>query len=454
MKFLKALCFVCLLFTFKGLMAQEASDTSSIEEKDKKKQIPLSYNTGIGLYNYRGDVGSIKGMGTTENFQLSFRGGLEYKVLSSFGIGLNVEYGSLVKNEKNGGDNDNFYTTLISGGLLGNIHFANGYILAEKHPIDPFIALGINFLSFNPKSDLTDNNGADYYYWNDGTVRDKPNGSPASNILVRDYNYETEIDPKGESKTGLSYLVGAGFNFYINSYLQAQLMQTVAFVNTDFLDGYIGGESNDIYMNSSFSLIFTPSGYTKGDKSSKEFDEIDFESLLKADSDADGVLDIDDKCNETDEGINVDRHGCPKDSDGDGIPDYMDDEIKTKEEIAKIDSNGVGISDSLVAESALDSNNFTLRQELCQYYPSMCQGDETDADYQISNTGKADKKLITAKVTPSKRPIEEIKQLCDINGDGTISSKEIYQSIDNYFDGKVDLRLGDIHKLIDHYFDD
>ena len=41
----------------------------------------------------------------------------------------------------------------------------------------------------------------------------------------------------------------------------------------------------------------------------------------------------------------------------------------------------------------------------------------------------------------------------DLNGDGEINSKEIYQSIDNYFDGKLDLRLGDLHKLIDYYFD-
>jgi hypothetical protein len=454
MKFLKLLFFVFILFGFKSLSAQKYSDTTTLEDKEQKKHFPINYNAGIGLFNYRGDVGSIKGLGTTENFQPSFRAGIEYKVFSAFGIGLNAEYGSLVKNEKNGGDNDNFFTTLMAGGLIGNIHFANGYTLAEKYPIDPFISFGVNFLSFNPKSDLSDENGSPYYYWSDGTIKDTPNGSSDGNNLVRDYQYETEIDPKGESKTALSYLFGAGFNFYISSYLQAQLMQSVSFVNTDFLDGHVGGNANDVYMNSSFSLIFTPSGFVSKNKNSKEFDEIDFESLLKADTDADGVLDIDDKCNDTDEGIKVDRHGCPKDSDGDGIPDYLDDEIKTKDEIAKIDSNGVGISDSLVAKDALDTTNFTLRQELCQYYPSMCQGDETDVDYQIYNTGKADKKLINVKVTPSKRPIEEIKRIADINGDGSISSKEIYQTIDDYFDGKIDLKLGDIHKLIDHYFDD
>lgn len=457
MKFLHIIFLVCLLFGIKKGIAQESTDTSNVEDKAPKKHIPLTYNMGIGLYNYRGDVGLIKNLGTTENFQTSLRGGLEYKIKSVLGLGINVGYGSLVKNEKNGGDNDNFYTTILSGGISGNFHFANGYMLAEKYPIDPFLSFGVNYLSFDPKTDLLDENGATYYYWTDGTIRDEAQstGNPLTTpTLQRDYDYETTIAvPNGEQKTALGYVVGAGFNFHITSYLQAQLMQTVSFTNTDFLDGHIGGEANDVYTNSSISLIFNPSGYVSKEESSNQFDDIDFVSLLKADSDADGVLDIDDKCNDTEEGIEVDRHGCPKDSDEDGIPDYMDDEIKTKKEVAKIDSNGVGIPDSLVAEAALDTTNFTLRQELCQYYPSMCQGDETDAEYQIINSGKADRKLINSKVTPSKRPIEEIKKICDLNGDGEINSKEIYQSIDNYFDGKLDLRLGDLHKLIDYYFD-
>ena len=95
----------------------------------------------------------------------------------------------------------------------------------------------------------------------------------------------------------------------------------------------------------------------------------------------------------------------------------------------------------------------TLRDELCQFYPSMCQGEESDIEFQLLNAGKADKSLITSRVEPSKKSIEEIKKLCDINGNGRITSKEIYESIDNYFDGKIDLALGDIHKLIDYFFE-
>ena len=156
MKFLHIIFLVCLLFGIKKGIAQESTDTSNVEDKAPKKHIPLTYNMGIGLYNYRGDVGLIKNLGTTENFQTSLRGGLEYKIKSVLGLGINVGYGSLVKNEKNGGDNDNFYTTILSGGISGNFHFANGYMLAEKYPIDPFLSFGVNYLSFDPKTDLLD----------------------------------------------------------------------------------------------------------------------------------------------------------------------------------------------------------------------------------------------------------------------------------------------------------
>ena len=42
------------------------------------------------------------------------------------------------------------------------------------------------------------------------------------------------------------------------------------------------------------------------------------------DTDKDGVSDLYDKCNDTPEGIEVDKNGCPKDSDGDGVPEYME----------------------------------------------------------------------------------------------------------------------------------
>lgn len=69
------------------------------------------------------------------------------------------------------------------------------------------------------------------------------------------------------------------------------------------------------------------------------------------DTDKDGVSDLNDKCNDTPEGIEVDKNGCPKDSDGDGVPDYMDqchDSLTGKKVDAKgcpLDSDGDGVPD-------------------------------------------------------------------------------------------------------------
>lgn len=450
MKLIKLTFLICTLLGVTSVNAQESADSTDTQSETKK--VPLTYNLGAGLFSYRGDVGFIKDLGTTENLQPAFNAGAEYKLHSSFGLGINLGYGSLVKNEKNGKTNRNFKTNLITAGVQATFHFANGFILAEDYPIDPFISLGFDVLSFNPKTDIVDADGNSYFYWQDGSIRDvAQNSIQSSTHLTRDYDYETDIEIDGESNIAFGFPVAAGFNFLITPYLKTQLKQSVSFTSTDFLDGHLGG-ANDMFMYSSVSFIFNPAGLTAKGEKSKEYDEIDFVALLKADSDADGVIDIDDRCNSTEEGIEVDRHGCPIDKDNDGIPDHLDKEVDTKDEIAKIDSNGIGVADSLVAKEALDTV-VTLREELCLYYPSMCQGDESDIEFQILNSGKADKALLSSRVEPSKKPIEEINKVCDINGDGKVTSKEIYESIDNYFDGKVDLELGDIHKLIDFYFE-
>jgi outer membrane protein OmpA-like peptidoglycan-associated protein len=42
------------------------------------------------------------------------------------------------------------------------------------------------------------------------------------------------------------------------------------------------------------------------------------------DTDGDGVPDALDKCPDTPKGVQVDANGCPLDRDGDGVPDYLD----------------------------------------------------------------------------------------------------------------------------------
>ncbi len=69
------------------------------------------------------------------------------------------------------------------------------------------------------------------------------------------------------------------------------------------------------------------------------------------DSDGDGVPDHLDQCPGTPRGVEVDMHGCPLDSDGDGVPDYLDQcpdtpvGIEVDEVGCPLDSDGDGVPD-------------------------------------------------------------------------------------------------------------
>lgn len=71
------------------------------------------------------------------------------------------------------------------------------------------------------------------------------------------------------------------------------------------------------------------------------------------DSDGDGVPDELDQCPDTPAGVAVDSRGCPIDSDGDGVPDYLDRCPGTPAGVAvdatgcSLDSDGDGVPDGL-----------------------------------------------------------------------------------------------------------
>ncbi len=63
------------------------------------------------------------------------------------------------------------------------------------------------------------------------------------------------------------------------------------------------------------------------------------QALLWPDSDGDGVPDHLDQCPDTQRGVAVDEVGCPLDSDGDGVPDYLDKCPGTPKGV-KVDEHG------------------------------------------------------------------------------------------------------------------
>ena len=71
------------------------------------------------------------------------------------------------------------------------------------------------------------------------------------------------------------------------------------------------------------------------------------------DSDGDGVPDDIDQCPDTPQGVAVDEVGCPLDSDGDGVPDYLDKCPGTPAG-AKVDADGCEIMADLMLKITKD----------------------------------------------------------------------------------------------------
>jgi outer membrane protein OmpA-like peptidoglycan-associated protein len=104
------------------------------------------------------------------------------------------------------------------------------------------------------------------------------------------------------------------------------------YTSTDNLNYYRDGTAKDGYIFAGVGLLFG-GGYV--------------------DSDGDGVPDYMDKCPNTPKGVKVDMFGCPLDADGDGVPDYLDNCPDTPHGVAvdnhgcPLDSDGDGVPDYL-----------------------------------------------------------------------------------------------------------
>ncbi len=451
MNTLKKLIFI-LIGIVAGLLpvySQDDEDIVKLLTREVEVENPVYMpvvGVGIGYLGFIGDV--------NDNFRSFTVGKPAYRVNVATFLGKKHYFrGNLVflmgdlygtqRSVTDTAQNMNFRSSIYSFGV--NFHYSFKPWLKGKY-FEPFISVGIETLQFDSKADYY-GSGYRYNYWSDGTIRTEPEDvNPYASIITRrDYDPETDLRMANRSGLGkysqfaIGIPVDIGFDFNISERVTLRAATSLHYTFTDLIDDmtsksknpdYKGKSGNDMYTFTYLSLhldLFSSDKVKIVEDLFKDLE--DFDMTMYEDQDNDGVFDGWDECPDTPEGVPVDTLGCPFDSDGDGVPDYLDREQSRRG--AVVDEYGVEINEYMVVE-LLDAKAIN----------------RTDVESYLLMQ-KAQNK--TRRIEPV--PIPEKFKKVDKDGDGYISFDELLKTINEYFDGSSGYSPNDIKELNDFFFE-
>jgi len=318
---------------------------------------------GIGMFTFYGDVASYnRGFHPTVS-RLGYDLRLINPLTEYLDMSFYVLFGQMSATERTLTRNVNFNTNITTGGLSFNYNFSN-FFHNDKKVFSPYLSVGIESFEFLSKTDTHDQNGNVYHYWSDGTIRNMDENDPnAENAIeiYRDYIPDTDIrkqnlDGFGDySERSWAIPIEIGGNLKLGKRVMFRIGTSMHFAFTDLVDGITvnslgnrkGDAKNDKFLYTHFALSYDLI-YKTNKGGFDEDAEPDFDLYREsdtADSDHDLVVDLADLCAKTPEDARpVDEYGCPLDSDNDGVPDYLDEEINSPEG-ANVKENGVAYTD-------------------------------------------------------------------------------------------------------------
>ncbi|MDP3557926.1 MAG: SPOR domain-containing protein [Bacteroidota bacterium] len=353
----------------------------STDNADQKLKPKISL--GMGRMGYHGDL-------YQRHFQSPLTARMAYDLnisqrLSRYlQLNFNVMFGKLGASEYSLNRNENFQSEIRAGGV--NLTYDFGNFIPDLYKVRPYVSFGVTGFEFLSKTDLLDKDGNAYFYWSDGSIKDKAEGSAeAQNArdLVRDYYYETDIRERNLDGFGKyqerawSFPIGAGAIMKVTDRVDIKLNFQYYFTTTDYLDGVTnksignraGTKQKDNFTYTSFALQYDLIAKPR-QKEKLHRDTLNDSFWLafdQEDRDKDGVIDMLDECQGTPEGVKVDAKGCPLDDDKDGIPNYRDDELATPLGVP-VNEKGVGQTDDFWAAWYAQYLNDTLGMDKTTEY--------------------------------------------------------------------------------------
>jgi len=339
--------------------------------------------------------------------------------------------------------NYNFSTDLNAIGV--GIDYDFKPFISDDALVRPYVAIGIENISFSAKGDLYDADGNFYYYWTDGTIRNvaEADNPVNSTLLYRDYTFETDLRKLERDEYGLGTYgqrsmaipleAGAQFRISDRFFFRAGLAWNYTF--TDFLDNVAaegthltGSKGNDSYVYSYVSLHFDLFSDPKTRTVELLYADIELDPVFYDDEDGDFVLDVADLCPGTPYGVEVDTLGCPYDRDADGVPDYRDKEPDSEP--------GVWVDD--------DGVTLTEEAELMRLHRDMAmERDEVKAYFESLKDNFI---MVKAEKIPEKY------LFLDVNKDGYISYEELLKAVDDYFEYKLEISLDELKEFNQFFF--
>lgn len=302
--------------------------------------ICLSQNIeiGTGIYSYQGDFRKDKSIkhGTTSFGGYSIYLGKTFK--NNFEIRLGIEKFKLGQNEVEPISNKNFQANILEYSLGLNYHLNNGWIINKESKLSPYVGFKINYMTYQTYEDKLDESGNEYFYWNNGDVKDKEesyNNIFTAKELQRDYVYETKTNNKGSVFT---YGLNLGVDLKAGNKITVGVVYYYGFISNDKVDN-IEGSGNDNYIYTGINLKYYFRKKSIISIKNKDYEGVDYSSIEKGDEDKDGVIDWNDKEALTHQNSEVDKNGVAIDTDGDFVPDWKDQELNSPDS-AIVDTSG------------------------------------------------------------------------------------------------------------------